>query len=76
MFLILSIAKGIEESNLEKQVLRQILEAVQEGEVLRLCGNKHARNQDNRWERAGSSNKTIGTCLGKIKIKLAKVRDT
>jgi transposase-like protein len=71
-----SIAKAVDESDLDKHVLRQILEAIQEDEVLRLCGDKYARNQDSQWERAGTSNKTVGTKLGKIKIKLVKVRDT
>lgn len=71
-----SIANAVDESDLNKQVLKQILEAIQEDEVLQLCGKKHARKQDRGWKRAGTSNKTIGTRLGKIKIKLAKVQDT
>jgi len=73
---ISSVVKAVEEANLNKQVLRQILEGIQEQEVDRLCGDKYARNQNSQWERAGTSDKTIGTRLGKTKIKLAKVRDT
>jgi len=70
-----SITKAIEESDLNKQVFKQILEAIQEQEVLRLCGEKNRKNETKPCKRAGCSNKTIGTKLGKIQIALRKVRD-
>jgi len=72
---ISSITNAIEAQGLEKQAVKHLLEGLQEQEVRRLCGKKNGGNQHKPCRRKGYSPRTIGTKLGKVKLRLARVMD-
>lgn len=71
-----SITEAIESQELEKNATKLLLEEIDRHEVNRLCGEKNGReNGDKPCKRRGSSSRRIGTRFGKIKLKLARVKD-
>jgi transposase-like protein len=72
---IASVTNAIEAQGLEKQAVKHLLEELQEQEVRRLCGKKNQGNRHKPYKRKGYSSRTIGTRLGKVKLRLARVED-
>lgn len=64
--LVLEVAK------ISKELLAMILMAVQNQLVKEMCGNKYSRNS--KYLFAGTKNRTFKTSLGKVKVKLQKLR--
>nr|MDO8083046.1 transposase [Candidatus Freyarchaeota archaeon] len=64
----------LDEANLNREVLRAVLEEAQDQLIDELCGGKYARNQDRKFRRAGTAKRTLVTRHGTIVFKLVKVR--
>lgn len=64
--LVLEVAK------ISRELLAAILLAVQTHLVKEMCGDKYSRNSE--YLLAGTKERTFKTSLGKIKLKLQKIR--
>ena len=69
-----NISRELDEINIPKEILKSAIVKLQEELLLNLCGPRYFRNQDRRFVRVGSSNRTLITRHGKIEFKLTKVR--
>ena len=71
-----NIATAIKNLGIEPKIAEQIIQTIDEKEVERHCGNKYNRgNGEQRYKRAGTSDREPVTAGGKLKIKLHKIKD-
>jgi len=71
-----NIATAIKDLGIEPKIAEQIIQTIDEKEVERHCGNKYNRgNGEQRYQRAGTSDREPVTAIGKLKIKLHKIKD-
>ena len=71
-----NIATAIKELGVEPRIAEQIIQAIDEKVVENHCGSKYDRgNSIQRYQRAGTSDREPVTSVGKLKIKLHKIRD-
>ncbi len=71
-----NIATAIKDLGIEPKIAEQIIQTIDEKEVERHCGNKYSRgNGERRYQRAGTSDREPVTAVGKLKIKLHKIKD-
>jgi len=68
------LSRGLDEANVNRRILKAVLEKAQDQLVTELCGRKYAWNRDAKFTRAGTEDRTFKTRHGTIKFKLAKVR--
>ena len=68
------LSRDLDEANVNKTVLKTVIEKVQDQLITELCGRKYGRNRDARFKRAGTIDRTLVTRHGTIEFKLAKVR--
>ena len=68
------MSRDLDEANVNKAILKAVLEKAQDQLVTELCGRKYARNRDAPFERAGTTDRTLVTRHGTIAFTLAKVR--
>nr|MDO8080406.1 transposase [Candidatus Freyarchaeota archaeon] len=72
---LIPLSRSLDEANLNKEVLRAVLEKAQDQLIDELCGRKYARNQeDKKFQRAGTAERTLVTRHGIIRFKLVKVK--
>nr|MDO8080117.1 transposase [Candidatus Freyarchaeota archaeon]MDO8082789.1 transposase [Candidatus Freyarchaeota archaeon] len=71
---LIPLSRSLDEANLNREVLRAVLEEAQDQLIDELCGGKYARNQDRKFRRAGTAKRTLVTRHGTIVFKLVKVR--
>ncbi|MBC8462780.1 transposase [Candidatus Bathyarchaeota archaeon] len=68
---------AIKRLHLEKCVAEGLVHSIDESLVDAYCGSKHARgNGGKRYRRAGGTRRRPGTCLGRLDLRVSKVRDT
>lgn len=73
---VANIATAIKDLGIEPRIAEQIIQTVDEKEVERHCGTKYGRcNAGQRYQRAGTSSREPVTAVGKLKIKLHKIKD-
>jgi transposase-like protein len=70
-----SISRELNEINIPKEVLKKAIVKLQAELVLELCGPTFLRDPKRKFNRAGTTNRTLLTRHGKVEFKLAKVRD-
>ncbi len=71
-----NIATAIKDLGIETKIAEQIIQTIDEKEVERHCGSKYSRcNGEQRYQRAGTSNREPVTSVGKLKIKLHKIKE-
>ncbi|OPZ44221.1 MAG: Transposase, Mutator family [Euryarchaeota archaeon ADurb.BinA087] len=71
-----SLVASVKKLQIEAKLLEHILEAMNEYLVNSYCGKRYSRrNPEERYIRAGTSEKKIVTSVGSILLKLNKVRD-
>lgn len=71
-----NIATAIKDLGIEPRIAEQIIQTIDEKEVERHCGTKYGRcNSEQRYQRAGTSSREPVTAVGKLKIKLHKIKD-
>jgi len=71
-----SLVASVKNLQIEARLLERILEAMNEYLVNSYCGERYSRRtREERYIRAGTSEKTIVTSVGSITLKLNKVRD-
>ncbi len=71
-----NIATAIKGLGIESKIAEQIIQAIDEKEVEKLCGSKYQRgNGENRYQRGGTCSRDPVTAIGKLYIKLHKVVD-
>ena len=71
---LIPLSRSLDEANLNKEFLKAILEKAQDQLIEELCGKKYARNTDKKFQRAGTTQRTLVTRYGTIKFKLVKVK--
>lgn len=71
---VTSLSKGLDEANLNREVFKALLEKAQEELVNELCGRRYGRDEERRFKRAGTTDRTLITRYGKIEFKLVKVK--
>ena len=49
---ITSLSRGLDEANLNRAILKSVLEKAQEELVDQLCGEKYSRDEERRFRRA------------------------
>ncbi|MGC8817526.1 MAG: ISH6 family transposase [Candidatus Hadarchaeum sp.] len=57
---------------LERECARQVINAIQEHELRRLCGERYERTG---YQRCGHRTRTLTTSIGTLELKVARVRD-
>lgn len=71
-----NIATAIKDLGIEPKIAEQIIQTIDEKEVERHCGTKYSRsNGEQRYQRAGTSSRNPVTAVGKLNIKLHKIKD-
>jgi transposase-like protein len=68
------LSRDLDEANVNREILKAVIEKAQDQLVTELCGNKYARNRDARFKRAGTTDRTLETRHGTIEFKLVKVK--
>jgi len=71
---IAGLSRGLDAANVNREILKAVVEKAQEQLIDELCGKKYSRNRDAKFERAGTDDRTFKTRHGTIRFKLAKVR--
>ncbi len=70
---IITAVKGL---GIEPKIAEQIIQTIDEKEVEKHCGTKYSRCNDvQRYQRAGTSSREPVTAVGKLNIKLHKIKD-
>ena len=59
---------------MNRDILKALLEKVQDELVEELCGRKYARGEDKKFKRAGTAERTLITRHGTIEFRLVKVK--
>ena len=71
------LAEALTEQHLEATILEELVGSLNEQLVEEYCGEKHARgNGENRYQRAGTDDRTITTTAGEHEFDLHYVHDT
>ena len=71
-----NLATAIRNLEIERRIRKEIITTTDENLVEIHCGSKYARgNGEQQYQRAGTSNREVITAVGKMNIKLHKVRD-
>jgi len=71
-----SLVRTLKEEKLEGQVLRNILEDLQEALTTRLCGRRYGRSMEAyNYRRAGKRMRTVITKAGRVQFRLQKITD-
>ena len=71
-----NIATAVKELGLDQKVTEAIIQKVDEEMVEKYCERKHARgNGQNRYQRAGSIERHPVTSVGRLNLKLHRVKD-
>jgi transposase-like protein len=71
-----NVATAVKELGLEQKVTEAVIEKADEELIEKYCGGKYARgNCKNRYQRAGSVERHPVTSVGKLNLKLHRVRD-
>ena len=71
-----NIATAIKDLGIEPKIAEQIIQTIDEKEVEKHCGTKYGRcNSEQRYQRAGTSSRNPVTAIGKLNIKLHKIKD-
>ncbi|MDH7478100.1 MAG: hypothetical protein QHH17_06950, partial [Candidatus Bathyarchaeota archaeon] len=58
------LSRDLDEANVNREILKAVIEKAQDQLVTELCGNKYARNTDARFKRAGTTDRTLETRHG------------
>jgi len=75
-FTLVNIAEKIKNLELEKLVLNQFVENINEIITTELCGDKYQHNKkETQFERAGNYTRKIITLLGESELKIDKIRN-
>jgi transposase-like protein len=69
-----SLSRDLDTANVNKEILKAVIEKAQDRLIDELCGEKYSRHMDAKFERAGTDYRTFKTRHGTIKFKLAKVK--
>lgn len=64
----------MDEANVNKEILKAVIEKAQDRLITEMCGRKYARNRDAKFTRAGTDDRTFITRHGTMEFKLVKVR--
>lgn len=71
-----NITTAIKDLGIEPKIAEQIIQTIDEREVEKHCGTKYGRyNGEQRYQRAGTSSRNPITAVGKLNIKLHKIKD-
>ena len=71
-----NVATAVKGLGLEQKVTEAVIERVDEELIEKYCGGKYARgNSKNRYQRAGSVERHPVTSVGKLNLKLHRVKD-
>jgi transposase-like protein len=68
------LSRDLDEADVNKTVLKAVVEKAQDQLINELCGRKYGRNSDAKFTRAGTTDRTLETRHGTIEFKLDKVR--
>ena len=68
------LSRGLDEANVNGEILKAALEKAQKELIIELCGRRHARDTGNRFRRAGTARRTLVTRRGVVEFRLVKVR--
>jgi transposase-like protein len=71
---ITSLSRGLDQANLNKEILKAVLEKAQEELIQELCGPRYSRGGDRGFRRAGTAKRTLETRHGTVEFRLVKVR--
>jgi hypothetical protein len=72
-----ALSTAIKRMGIERRVAEAAVQAIDDSLVEGFCGPKHARgNGGRRYQRAGTARRRPGTCLGRLDLRIGKVRDT
>lgn len=72
-----NISTAVRELGIESKIAENIIQTIDENEVRNYCGKDYRRgNGQQRYQRAGTSNREFGTSAGTLEIKLHKIKDT
>jgi transposase-like protein len=72
-----NIATAVRELGIESKIAENIIQTIDENEVRNYCGEEYRRgNGQQRYQRAGTSNREFGTSAGTLETKLHKIKDT
>lgn len=69
-----NISRELDAINIPGEILKSAIVKLQEELLLNLCGPRYFRNQNRKFARVGSTNRTLRTRHGRIEFKLTKVR--
>ncbi|MDR0492197.1 MAG: FtsX-like permease family protein [Nitrososphaerota archaeon] len=70
-----NLSRKIDEINLPKEVLKTTIDKWQEDLIFELCGPLYLHNPKRRYNRAGSTKRTLKTRHGTIAFRLIRVHD-
>ncbi len=71
-----NIITAVKDLGIEPKIAEQIIQTIDEKEVEKHCGTKYGRcNGEQRYQRAGTSSREPVTAVGKLNIKLHKIKD-
>jgi transposase-like protein len=71
---ITSLSRGLDQANLNKTILKSLLEKAQDELIQELCGPRYSRGGDRRFRRAGTAKRTLETRHGTVELRLVKVK--
>jgi transposase-like protein len=71
---VTSLSRGLDEANVNRAILRSVLEKAQDELIQELCGPRYSRGGDKRFRRAGTAKRTLETRHGTVEFRLVKVR--
>jgi len=69
-----SLSRRLDEANVNREILKALLEKAQDELIDELCGKKYSRSGDKKFKRAGTAERTLITRHGIIEFRLVKVR--
>jgi len=71
---VTGLSRQLDEANVNREILKAIIEKAQEELVDELCGGRYTRSGDRKFKRAGTTKRTLLTRHGKIEFTLVKVK--
>jgi transposase-like protein len=71
---ITSLSRGLDKANLNKEILKAVLEKAQNELIQELCGPRYSRGGDRKFRRAGTAKRTLTTRHGTVEFRLVKVK--
>ena len=71
---VTGLSRQLDEANVNREILKAVIEKAQEELVDELCGVRYCRDKERKFKRAGTVKRTLLTRHGKIEFRLVKVK--